>query len=200
MGMKFTQIPADAFEQLQLNAGVLASDFTPATGTLVATNILGATSGGVNFVATPAYSDYGEGMDNCPKNMMELKKLDKWEIKMSGTFLTVSGALAKQLAGSADVATADSLSTITPRNNVATTDFDDIWWIGDYSDKNGATNGGFVAIKMMNALSTGGFQIQSTDKGKGQFAFEFTAHYSNATPDTVPFLAYIKNGAAESAV
>ena len=44
----------------------------------------------------------------------------------------------------------------------------------------------------MNALSTGGFQIQTGDKTKGQFAFEYTAHYSMKNQDKVPFEIYIK--------
>ena len=31
--MKFTKIPSDAFQKLQINAGILTTDFTPATGT-----------------------------------------------------------------------------------------------------------------------------------------------------------------------
>ena len=169
--MKFTQIPTNTFKELQLNAGILTSNFTPATGTVESNNILGATSGGINFTATPSYTDLGDDIDNCPKNMMELKKLDSWEAKMSGTFLTVNTAQAKSLLAAADIGGSDT-TKVTPRNDVALTDFDDIWWIGDYSDKNGATNGGYIAIHMMNALSTGGFQIQSGDKAKGQFAFE----------------------------
>ena len=62
------------------------------------------------------------------------------------------------------------------------------------TDENGNANGGFMAIHLMNALSTGGFSIQSGDKAKGQFAFEYTAHYSNTSPETVPFEIYIKTG------
>ena len=195
--MKFTQIPTNTFKELQLNAGILTSIFTPATGTVESNNILGATSGGINFTATPSYTDLGDDIDNCPKNMMELKKLDSWEAKISGTFLTVNTAQAKSLLAAADVGGSDT-TKVTPRNDVAPTDFDDIWWIGDYSDKNGATNGGYIAIHMMNALSTGGFQIQSGDKAKGQFAFEYTAHYSMDAADTVPFEIYIKAGTAEA--
>ena len=79
--MKFTQIPSTTFQELQLNAGILASEFAPATGTLTEANILGASSGGVSFTATPSYIDMGDDVDNCPKNMLELKKLDDWEIK-----------------------------------------------------------------------------------------------------------------------
>ena len=195
--MKFTQIPTNTFKELQLNAGILTSNFTPATGTVESNTILGATSGGINFTATPSYTDLGDDIDNCPKNMMELKKLDSWEAKISGTFLTVNTAQAKSLLAAADVGGSDT-TKVTPRNDVAPTDFDDIWWIGDYSDKNGATNGGYIAIHMMNALSTGGFQIQSGDKAKGQFAFEYTAHYSMDAADTVPFEIYIKAGTEEA--
>ena len=195
--MKFTQIPTNTFKELQLNAGILTSNFTPATGTVESNNILGATSGGINFTATPSYTDLGDDIDNCPKNMMELKKLDSWEAKISGTFLTVNTTQAKSLLAAADIGGSDT-TKVTPRNDVAPTDYDDIWWIGDYSDKNGATNGGYIAIHMMNALSTGGFQIQSGDKAKGQFAFEYTAHYSMDAADTAPFEIYIKAGTEEA--
>lgn len=192
--MKFTQIPADTFEQLQLNAGVIASAFTPESGTLTASNIIGATSGGVSFTSTPTYKDFGEDIDNCPKNTKELKKIDGYDVKLSGTLVTVTASVAKKLVGAADVAT----NKITPRADLASTDFADLWWIGDYSDKNGATNGGFVAIRVINALSTGGFQLQSSDKEKGKFAFEFTGHTSMSTPSVVPFEVYVKAGTAES--
>ena len=195
--MKYTQIPANTFKELQLNAGILTSNFAPTTGTVESNAILGATSGGISFTATPTYTDLGDDIDNCPKNMMELKKLESWEVKMSGTFLTVNTTQAKSLIATADIGNPDT-TKVTPRNDVALTDFEDIWWIGDYSDKNGATNGGYIAIHMMNALSTGGFQLQSGDKAKGQFAFEYTAHYSMDAPDTVPYEIYIKTGTEEA--
>ena len=57
--MKFTKIPSDAFQKLQINAGILTTDFTPATGEIGAAGQIGATTGGVSFTATPTYSDYG---------------------------------------------------------------------------------------------------------------------------------------------
>ena len=195
--MKYTKIPETTFQNIQLNAGVLLSSFNPSSATVSGEAIIGATTGGINFTATPTYIDFGEDIDNCPKNMKELKKLDSWEAKCSGTFVTVGTAVAKSLIGAADIGTSDTTKG-TPRNDLAQADFSDIWIVGDYSDKNGATNGGFVAIHMMNALSTGGFQIQTADKEKGQFAFEYTAHYSMSAQDTVPFEVYVKAGTAES--
>ena len=194
--MKYTKIPTNTFQNIQLNAGVLLSSFTPSEAAVTDSAILGATSGGVNFTATPSFVDFGEDIDNCPKNMKELKKLDNWDINMSGTFITVSAATAARLVGAGNVDGTDT-TKVVPRNDLLDSDFTDLWWVGDYSDKNGASNGGFVAIHMMNTLSTGGFQIQSGDKSKGTFAFTFTAHYSNAAPDTVPFEVYVKAGTAE---
>ena len=194
--MKFTKIPSDAFQKLQINAGILTTDFTPATGEIGAAGQIGATTGGVSFTATPTYSDYGEDIDNCPKNMKELKKLESWEATISGTFVNADTAIAKMLVGAADIGTSDT-TKITPRNDVLESDFETIWLVGDYSDKNGETNGGFIAIKLINALSTGGFQIQTADKAKGQFAFTFTGHYSMDAQDTPPFEIYIKAGTAE---
>ena len=133
--MKFTKIPTNTFKELQLNAGVLVSEFTPSSGTVTASNIIGATSGGVNFTATPEYTDFGDDIDNCPKNMKELKRLDNWTVEMSGTYLTVNTTVAKALVGAADIDGSDN-TKIVPRNDIADTDFSDIWWVGDYSDKN----------------------------------------------------------------
>ena len=192
--MKYTKIPETTFQNIQLNAGVLLSSFNPTSATVADESIIGATTGGINFTATPTYTDFGEDIDNCPKNMKELKKLDSWEISLSGTYVTVDANSVKALVGAADV----SGNKITPRNDLKLTDFTDVWRVGDYSDQNGETNGGFVAIHMMNALSTGGFAIQSSDNGKGNFAFTYTAHYSMSAQDTVPFEVYVKAGTTEA--
>lgn len=194
--MKYTQIPSTTFQELQLNAGILASAFVPASGTLDTDDLLGATSGGVSFTATPEYADLGDGIDNCPKNLKELKRIIGWDIKLSGTYVMADTARAKALIGAADIDPLDT-SKIVPRNELSPADFDDVWWVGDYSDKNGDANGGFIAIHLLNALSTGGFQLQSGDKSKGQFAFEYTAHFSAAAMNVVPFELFIKPGTDE---
>lgn len=197
---KFTQIPIDTFKKLQLGAGLLTSEFDPATGELTASNIIGATSGGVTFEATPSFSDFGEDIDNCPKNTKELKKLDSWEAKLSGSFVTMDTNVAMSVIGTAAVASNDQ-TKVVPRNSVEAKDFKNIWWVGDYSDINedgsAAGKAGFIAIKLINALSTGGFKIKSGDKAKGTVEFEYTGHYSSENIDTVPFELYIKAGSAD---
>ena len=187
--MQYTKVAADAFQKLQMNAGILVDEFTPATGTIG--NILGATTGGLSFASNPEYEDFGEDVDNVPANTMQLKRIVSYDPAISGTFLTVTAALAKSLIGAADV----EATKITPRAQLADEDFDDVWIVGDYSDKNeGATNAGYIAIHLMNALNTAGFQLSTTKNGKGQFAFEFHGHYDINDIDTVPFEIYVKAG------
>lgn len=189
--MKYTQIPANTFEKLQMNAGIFCKTFAPATGEV--TGLLGATTGGGSFTASPEFSDFGEDIDNCPKNTMELKRQDDVTVTMSSTFVTIDTDAAKMVMGAADIDSQDS-THIVPRRDLSVDDFEDVWWVGDYSNINTGNSAGYCAIHLMNALSTGGFQLQSTDKGKGNFAFELTGHYSIATPDVVPYEVYIKAG------
>lgn len=190
--MKYTQIPADTFKNLQMNAGILVDTFTPESGEIG--SILGATSGGISFNATPTYIDNGEDIDNCPKNTMELKRLESWTAVMSGSFKSVTADLVKRLLGSTATVEGDNRK-IVPNNKLTAEAFSDLWWVGDYSDKNTGASAGFMAIHLMNTLSTNGLQIQSADKAKGTFSFNYEAHYSIEDIDKVPFEIYVKAGA-----
>lgn len=195
--MKFTQVASDAFQKLQLNAGVILTDFDPTTPTVDKAKIFGATSGGVSFATNPEYVDFGEDIDNVPANTKQLKRLQSVSPVMSGTLKTIDTAAAKALIGAADV----SGTKVTPRATLVDGDFvDDIWWVGDYSDVNvdgtGNAAAGFVAIHMENVLSTSGLQLQSNDDGKGDFAFELTAHYDITDIDHIPFEVYVKTGSS----
>ena len=181
--MKFTKIPANTFSKLQLNAGVLLTQFTPATGAYQEADMFGATSGGCNFSVKPTFEDYGADIDNAPKNTLDLMQITDYTITLSGTLLTIDETVAQKLLGAATVDA--ETGKVTPRKNLSATDFSDIWWVGDYGSDNG-----FIAIHLMNALSTGGLTLQSSDNGKGKFSFEFTAHFSADAQDTVPCEIY----------
>lgn len=189
---RYAKLAENAFRKIQVNAGIIAKDFNVSTGAIAATDIIGATDGGINFTATPSYKDFGEGLDNCPKNTKELKRIESIEVKASGTFKTIDPALAQKNIGAADI----DGNKITPRMTLKDSDFEDFWIIGDYSDDIAEETGGFIAIHMMDALSTGGFQLQTTDQDKGAFAFEYLAHYSIHNPDKVPYEIYVKEGDA----
>lgn len=193
MGMKYTKIPEDTFQKIQLNAGVLVKNFDPASGE--ATGLFGATTGGIQFTATPSFVDFGDDIDNCPKNMKELKNLDSWDVSLAGTFVTIDTETGKALIAAADIDENDE-NHIIPRTNLLNADFEDIWWIGDYSDVNTGASAGYCAVHLINALNTGGFQIKTADKGKGNFAFTFTGHVSMDEQEVVPFEVYIKGSGA----
>ena len=193
--MKFTQVPTDTFENLVLNAGILVDEFTPATG--VIGNILGATTGGIEFSTNPTYTDFGEDIDNVPANTKQLKRLQSFDPTMSGTFLTVDTAAVKSLIGAADIGTSDT-TKVVPRDQLVAADFEDVWWVGDYSDKNvdaeSTHTAGYIAIHLMNALNTAGFKITSSKDNKAQMAFEYHGHYDISNISTPPFEIYVKAG------
>lgn len=184
---RFTKIPQDTFSELQLNAGVLLKTFDPASPTEPKdADIICATTGGINASCVPTYSDMGADVDNCPVNMMELKNLDSWTCKMSFTSLGTSAESIKLALGAADI----DDNAITPRRDLKQSDFSDVWWVGDRAD------GGMVAICLKNALSTGGFTLQTTKNGKGQVSVELTGHVSIEDQDTMPMEFYSEAGVA----
>jgi len=194
--MKFSQIPIEAFAQMQLDAGVLALDFNPATGELDASDIIGATTGGVNATCAPTIVDYGEDMDNVRAGTKQLQKITGYEPRIAGTFVTVVPETLRLILGAADLSTAGT-PKIALRHELKASDFADVWFIGDYSDKNGNASGGFIAIHLKNALNTDGFAIQSTKDGKGNFAVNFRGFYDLDDLDAVPMEFYIKEGEPE---
>lgn len=184
---KFTAIPQDTFEGLQLDAGVLLKNFDPAAGTFLNEDIICATTGGINVTCTAEYSDFAEDVDNAPNNLMEFKHLDGWTCGMSFTSLGTSAASIRLSLGAADIVD----GKVIPRRSVKLTDFSDVWWVGDRAD------GGMVAIRLMNALSTGGFSLQTTKNGKGQVSMELTGHVSIKDQDTMPMEFYSTGPSAD---
>lgn len=179
---RFAVIPENTFDGLQLDAGILLKTFDPANPEVLDENIICATTGGINPSCVPAFSDLGEDVDNCPNNMKELKHLDSYDCKISFTSLGTSPELIKLALGCADINA--QTSAIVPRKDLEQTDFSDIWWVGDRAD------GGFVAIQLKNALSTGGFSLQTTKNGKGQVTCELTGHVSINDQSTMPMVFY----------
>lgn len=190
MGM-FTKIPQNAFNALQLDAGVLLNTFNPASPAVTDAAIICATTGGITVACTPEYSDFAEDVDNAPNDLKEFKHLDGWSCSISTTSLGTSPELIRLALGAADITAATS--KITPRRDLKQTDFADLWWVGDKAD------GGFVAVKLINGLSTGGLSLTTTKNGKGQIALEITGHVSINAQDTMPMEFYSIDGEAEGA-
>ena len=188
--MRFTKIPESTFEELQINAGILVKDFDVATGTFDDADMITATTGGITVNVKPTYEDFGSDIDNCPKNTMELKRITETEVSISTTALNINEDLLMYLLGAADKDA--TTGAIKPRKDLKTTDFSTIWWIGDLS------NNGYIAVKISNSLSTDGFSIKSSDKGKGNISITLTGHVSMDAQDVIPAEFYL--GEAEDLV
>lgn len=184
--MKFTKIPQNTFEELQINAGILVKDFDVETGTFADEDMITATTGGITVNVKPTYEDFGSDIDNCPKNTMELKRLTETEVSLSTTALNINEELLLFNLGAADKDS--NTGAIKPRKDLKMSDFKTLWWIGDLS------NNGYVAVKISNALSTDGFSIKSTDKGKGNISLTITGHVSMHAQDVIPAEFYLGAG------
>lgn len=232
---RFTVIPQDTFEAMQLDAGILLNTFDPDNIAAPADeDIITATTGGLTIACTPTYSDLGEDVDNVPNNTKELKHLDGWDCSISTTALGTSAELIKMSLGAADntdvstytptsdtalvtgktyytrsgagtdqspytysavdTPSASNLSSyyekkgaykVSPRADLKQSDFKNhIWWVGDRAD------GGAVAVKLKNALSTAGFSLQTSKNGKGQTSLTISGHVSINAQNEVPMEFY----------
>lgn len=182
---RFTVISEDAFDSLQVDAGVLLSRFDPANPVRPnSEDIIATTTGGINPTCVPTYSDLAEDVDNAAVNLKEYKHLDSWACAMAFTTLKFNADNIAWALGASEKTNGTNYTKIVPRRDVKQSDFKDIWWVGDKA------NGGAVAIKLENALSTAGLSIQTTKNGKGTSAVTLTGHVSVTNQDKVPMEFY----------
>lgn len=188
---RFVQIPESTFNDLQTEAGVLLKQFDPANPDFEDEDIICATTGGISATCVPTYSDYGEDVDNAPVKVKELMRLDGWETTLGFTAITFNPEVIRFALGAADVNAENG--SIIPRRNLNQEDFSDVWWVGDLSD------GGMVAVHLINALSTSGFSLQTTKSGKGQLSVTLAGHVSIEEQDRVPMEFFHAQGQQEDA-
>lgn len=183
---RFTKVSEDAFDSLQLDAGVLLSSFDPASPTEpTSATIIAVTTGGISINCTPSFEDFGEDVDNVPNNMMEFKKLTGWECTMGFSDLKFNANNTALSLGAADTTNGTGYTKVVPRRDLDQRDFnDEIWWVGDKA------NGGAYAVCLKNALSTGGLSIQTSKNGKGTNAVTLMGHVSISAQDDMPMEFY----------
>lgn len=180
---KFTKIPRNTFESLQLEAGVVLKNFDPDNVVEPAdSDMVCATTGGITINCQATYSDLGADVDNCPNNMMELKHLDGWDCSMQFTIINMSEEGFILALGAADKD--QTTGAIKPRRDLMLTDFVDRWWVGDRAD------GGAAAVKIKNALSDSGFSLKTTKDGKGNLSVTLKGHVSIEHQDDMPMEFY----------
>lgn len=184
MARKFTKISADAFKSMQINAGLVLNKFdTEGKNDPQDADIICTTSGGVTAECKPNITDLGDDVDNCPKNTAEMMEIESWDCTLAFTALNTTADVIKLALGAADVSGKAIKPRMTLNSTADTGDFKTIWWVGDL------IGGGFVAVKLLNALSTGGLSLKTTDKGKGNLSVTLTG-CPRMGDDTVPMEFY----------
>jgi hypothetical protein len=196
----YTIIPEDIRKQIQMNVGVLLSTFDPTSPYTPPNNadIIAATTGGINPTCQPTYEDLFADVDNAPNNTMEGQMISGWTCTIGFTSLSFNAENVAWALGVSDKTTlSNGVKKIVPRAKIELTDFKDIWYVTDMLD------GGALAVRLKNAISTGGLNIQTTKNGKGTSSVTLTGYVSAAKQDEMPMEYYIippEGGEAQGAI
>lgn len=184
-----TGLRADTYNNLQLNAGIFLMDFNYSTATdasslatLIATakaagtGLLGATRGGGTFSCTPVLREVqADGVRSAFKGGTIC---DGWQVSIRGTLIEIDKENLQTCFGMADKTTSGNITTITVRNDVKTTDYHKLCWIGDTPGE------GLMLIELSNALNRSGVSFSFRDRGEGTLPFQFIAHQDTVTDQT----------------
>lgn len=180
--MKYNLLKDTAFQELVKGTGILLKAFDPTGATEpLKTDILCTTKDGIKAELKTTFIDAGANIDNAPKNTMELKMIDERTATLSTTVVGITKELLKTMIAGATVST----DKVMANAELKAEDFQDIWFVADVA------TGGTLAIKLSNALSTGGFSISTKDKENGEFTLELTGHYSIVNPEICPMEFYV---------
>jgi len=179
----FTETTA---EKLLLDAGAFFKNFEVETDTfetaVTSGKLLGATQGGGSFSAIPTIRKIEvDGVKGAAKG---LEVIDEWVVNITANMKEISeDVLVTALAtGEAAVGSA-GYNKITAGNSIELNDYiDNITWVGRLSGSEEP-----VVIQVLNALSTGGLTVTTTDKAEAVVALTFTGHYDTTDLDSPPF-------------
>lgn len=188
-------IRPEAFENLQLNAGIFLVNFDHSAITDVAAlktaiasavqdgnNILGVTRGGGSFTVTKEIRTPEVDGTRYPFKGQDF--IDSADAYLSGTLLEVNPENFKRLLSTGEVNASGSKTTVRMHTAVNTeTDYlDSLVWVGDIAD------GRLVMIELDNAFNTQDFAFTFTDKNEGTMTFEFHARQEEVNDyDYAPF-------------
>lgn len=191
-------IRSEAFENLQLNAGVFLVNFDHSSITDAAAlkaairtaiydpdKCLGVTRGGGNFnVTKETRTPEVDGVRYPYKGGTFVDSADAY---LGGTSLEVNATNWARFMATATVdGTVTTKKKLTMRTAIADSDYiDSLCWIGDLAD------GRLVMIELYNALNTADFSFTFADKNEGTTPFEFHAHQADVLDyDIAPFAVY----------
>ena len=196
----YYKVPADAFNSMQMDAGVLLTEFDFAEPYTEPADevILAVTSGGINPVCKPRYTDLAEDVDNVPNNTKEFLRVDGYDCSMSFKSLRFN---PDNVAWSIGGATVYDQTADLPKDAVAGTkkivpkiQLDPTDDTGDFKDIYGAfplSDGGIFVVVLKNAISSDGLNIQTTKDGKGTNQVTLAGYISTKNVKDVPMEFYV---------
>ena len=184
MAWTATRVSADFYNNVQKDAGILLKTFDVSNPVEPAdADIITPTTGGISISCVPETQDIYEDIDNVPNNTAEGKDITGWTITLSTTAIGVSADVIALALGASEV---NEEGGIVPRRTYEIDGFKNVYWIGDMADKSK-----LLCAVIKNAVSTGGFSLQTSKNGKGQLALELTGHTKLNEQEIIPAEFYI---------
>lgn len=184
MEMNITQwsiIPEDKFLSMEFDSGLLVKNFDPDNfSTPSASDILCTTTGNITHTYNPQRVNLATDVNNIHIEPKELEVMTGYEKPTIGfTALNATPAFLKFLAGHADIDDQNA-NHIVPRMNVKQADFEGIALIMML------VGGGFAAVSLSNALSTGGISLTTQKGGKGTMQVTISGYGSISNQSKIP--------------
>ena len=184
MAWTATRVSADFYNNVQKDAGILLNTFDPTNPVEpLDEHIITPTTGGISISCVPETQDLYEDIDNVPNNTAEGKDITGWTVTLSTTAIGVSEEVIALALGASETGTDGS---IKPRRSYVIDDFKTIYWVGDMADKTK-----LLCAVIKNAVSTGGFSLQTSKNGKGQLSLELTGHTKLNEQEIIPAEFYV---------
>ena len=183
-------LTAEAFKSIPKGSGNILSDFSLETPKIDKTNVVHATQGGVQITYQNTIEDTLADIDNAPTNTKQGAEVSGTTATISYTTPNADPKTIQMAVGTADI-DPDDPTHVVARLKTVLTDFKPLWWVGPM------TGGGFLVAKILNALSTGGLNLQTAHRGGGSMQITLTAFSDLENPDQAPMEFYSITKAAE---
>ena len=171
--MDFDILQEEDFQAMTFDSGIIVKDFDPTNFTMPSEgDVTLVTSGDITVTDNVTRADLGEDVNNIHFVYAELQVVTgKDAATITVTGLKFGTEDIRRALGAADIDTQDERK-VTTRLYYKSTDFENLTFIMHKLD------GGYVAVVMNKALSTGGLSITATKGGKGRMALTFTGFRS----------------------
>lgn len=191
--MNFDILQESDFNAMVFDSGIIVSDFDPDNWEMPTEGDVSiVTSGDITVNDGVTSINLGDDVNNIFFNYAELQVVTGKEAStISVTALKFDTEGIRTALGAADIDQTDTRK-VTTRLYYKDTDFKNLAFVMHKID------GGYVAVVMNMALSTGGLAITATKGGKGKMALTFTGFRSIKSKSVGEIEYYVSTGTANT--